>query len=92
MASLWYTETTLEFAPCSARVNILGCGDHNLLLLVVVSGTFTLILGFLHGCFLVAFVQVEDDVSVEVLDLLLQVGDTLNPAQRRLSKVNNQFR
>ena len=92
MACLRYSETTLEFAPCSTRVDILGCGDHNLLLLVVVSGSFTLVLGFLDGCFLVAFVQVEDDVSVEVLDLLLQVGDTLNPAQRRLSKVNNQFR
>ena len=79
----------MELASSSARVDILRGWDNNLLLLVVVCGAFTLVLGFLHGSFFVAFVQVQDDVSVQVLDLLLQVGDALNSVKKM--KVNKQF-
>jgi hypothetical protein len=68
---LRYTKTTLELAPGSACVDVLRGGDHDLLLLVIISGSFSLVLSLLNGCFLVALVQVLDDVSVQALDLLL---------------------
>jgi hypothetical protein len=78
LSSLGHTERTLEFTSGGAGVDVLRSGDDNLLLFVVVSSAFSLVLGLLNGCFLVALVQVEDNVGVEGLDLLLQVRYTLD--------------
>lgn len=80
LTSLRNTKTTLELASSSASVDVLRSRDHNLLLFVVVSSTFSFVLGFLDSGLLVAFVQVEDDVGVQGLNLLLQVGYRLDLA------------
>ena len=79
MPGLGHTKTSLELAASCARVNILWCRNHDLLLLIIIGGALTLVLGFLDGRLLVALVQVEDDVGIEVLNLLLQVGNALDP-------------
>lgn len=83
LTSLRNTKTTLELASSSASVDVLRSRDHNLLLFVVVSSTFSFVLGFLDSGLLVAFVQVEDDVGVQGLNLLLQVGYRLDPIHRK---------
>ena len=69
----------MEFAPGSACVNILRGRNDNLLLFIVICSALSLVLSFLDGSLLVALVQVKDDVRIEVLDLLLQVRDALDP-------------
>jgi hypothetical protein len=86
LTGLGHTKTTLELTSSSACVDVLRSGNDDLLLLVVVCSTLTLVLGLLNGGFLVAFVQVLDDVSVKALDFLLEARHTLDLARIHASR------
>jgi hypothetical protein len=59
-------------------------------LFVVISSSLSLVLGLLNRCFFVAFIQIEDDVGIEGLNLLLQVRYTLNSSYIKKHEVRFQ--
>ena len=75
------TEVALELTAGERWLNIRRSWHSNLLRSIEVSGSLSLVLGFLLGCKLVAIVQVRDDVRVELLDALLEGRKGLDPIQ-----------
>ena len=85
------SERTLKFATRLRHGDISGDGDDDLLRAVVVSSSFALVFGFLNGSFLVTFVEVADDVSIELLNFLFKWREALDSNLRWLTRLNLKF-
>jgi hypothetical protein len=68
----------LKFTTRLRHRNVGGDGNDDLLGAVVVSGSFTLVFSLLNGSFLVTFVEVADDVGVELLNFFFEWREALD--------------
>ena len=78
-------EGALEFAASVAHGDVVGDGNDDLLAAVVVGGALALVFGLLDGGLFVALVEVADDVGVQLLNALLERGETLDSARVSLN-------
>ena len=62
----------MKFTTRLRHRNVGGDGNDDLLGAVVVSGSFTLVFSLLNGSFLVTFVEVADDVGIELLNFFVE--------------------
>jgi hypothetical protein len=84
------THASLELAAGLADRDVARPRHYNLLGSVVVLCAFTLILSRLNLRLLISGVKIFDDVSVKLLDLLLQWGQTLDPIENSEIKLNGR--
>lgn len=82
------SKRSLELATGLRHGDVGGNGNDDLLGAVVVGSAFTSVLSFLDGSFLVALVEVADDVGVELLNLFFKRRKALDSNMAVLTRRN----